>query len=78
MENKKSGMKFLAAPILVVLVFAVVLTGLNAGLGPIIEENKSSQAFGPLMAVMPEAENFELVEAQLPDTVLALREQGKL
>ena len=72
MENKKSGMKFLAAPILVVLVFAVVLTGLNAGLGPIIEENKSSQAFGPLMAVMPEAENFELVEAQLPDTVLAV------
>ena len=67
-NNKKS----LATPVLVVLVFAVVLMGLNVGLGPIIAENQSSQAFGPLMAVMPDAENFEQVEVELPETVLAV------
>jgi len=73
MEHQNTGMKSLAAPALVVLVFAVILTGLNLGLGPIIEENQSSQAFGPLMAVMPEASGFEPVEdVELPETVLAV------
>ena len=65
-------MKSLATPVLVVLVFAVALVGMNVGLGPIIAENQSAQAFGPLMAVMPEAQGFEAVEAELPENILAV------
>ena len=66
------NMKSLATPVLVVLVFAVALVGLNVPLGPIIAENQSAQAFGPLMAVMPEAQGFEQVEAELPANILAV------
>ena len=66
------NMKSLATPVLVVLVFAVALVGLNVPLGPIIAENQSAQAFGPLMAVMPEAQGFEQVEAELPENILAV------
>ncbi|MBQ8589909.1 MAG: hypothetical protein IJ486_05590 [Firmicutes bacterium] len=66
------NMKSLATPVLVVLVFAVALVGMNVALGPIIAENQSSMAFGPLMAVMPEAQGFEAVEAELPENILAV------
>ena len=52
-----------AAVVLVALfaVFAAAMFGLNFVTGPIIESNNASQAYGPLFAVMPEAEDFELI-----------------
>lgn len=72
MAKQNSSVKSLAMPVVAALVFAVLLAGLNVGLGPIIEENQSSQAFGPLMEVMPEATGFELVEVELPETVVGV------
>ena len=50
-----------ASVLLVVLfiVFAAAMFGLNFVTGPIIESNNASLAYGPLFAVMPDADDFE-------------------
>ncbi len=45
----------------IALVFGAAMFGLNFITGPIIEEHNKGAEFAPLLAVMPEAENFELV-----------------
>lgn len=60
-EFSRSALSLLA----IVLVFAVVLFGLNTALAPIIEKNNAAQALAPLFKVMPEAKGFEPIE--LPD-----------
>lgn len=45
----------------VILVFGVAMFGLNFITGPIIEANNKGAEFAPLLAVMPNAENFEII-----------------
>ena len=45
----------------VILVFGVAMFGLNFITGPIIEANNKGAEFAPLLAVMPDAENFEQI-----------------
>ena len=42
-------------------VFTAAMFGLNTVTGPIIESNNSSEAYAPLFAVMPEAEDFQVL-----------------
>lgn len=68
-EFSKSALALLA----IVLVFAVVLFGLNTALAPMIEKNNAAQALAPLFKVMPEAKGFEPIElADAPATVKAV------
>lgn len=62
MPNKKSGFAASAlVPVLIFLVFALVLTGINVFTAPIIEANGSAQQFAPLFSVMPEAKGFDVL-----------------
>lgn len=45
----------------VILVFGAAMFGLNFITGPIIEANNKGAEFAPLLAVMPDAENFEMI-----------------
>ena len=59
----------------IVIVFGAAMFGLNFITGPIIEENNKGAEFAPLLAVMPDAENFEDVTASLtgvPESVIAI------
>lgn len=66
-------------------VFTAAMFGLNTVTGPIIESNNSSEAYAPLFAVMPEAEDFQVlymadgsVETALvdvPETVQAIYQE---
>lgn len=60
MANKQIGKAFAMLTVLFA-VFAAASFGLNTVTGPIIEANNASQAYGPLFAVIPEAEDFEPV-----------------
>ena len=57
MANKQIGKAFAMLTVLFA-VFAAASFGLNTVTGPIIEANNASQAYGPLFAVIPEAEDF--------------------
>lgn len=54
---KRTKTTLLAAVLFVV--FSAAMVGLNVVTGPIIESNGAAAQFAPLLAVMPEAENFE-------------------
>ena len=57
------------------LVFAAAMFGLNFITGPIIEENNKGAEFAPLLAVMPDADNFEEITSTLsgvPESVIAI------
>ncbi len=59
----------------IALVFGAAMFGLNFITGPIIEEHNQGAQFAPLLAVMPDAENFEDVTATLagvPESVIAI------
>ena len=59
----------------IVIVFGAVMFGLNFITGPIIEENNKGAEFAPLLAVMPDADNFEEVTSTLagvPESVIAI------
>lgn len=53
--------KTFALLLAVVLVFGAAMFGLNFHTGPIIEANNKGAEFAPLLAVMPDAENFEMI-----------------
>ena len=73
--NIKHLLKTIAILLCIVAVFGVAMFGLNFLTGPIIEANNKGAEFAPLLAVMPEAENFEDVTATLagvPESVIAI------
>ena len=81
MANKQTG-KAIVVLVALFAVFAVAMFGLNFVTGPMIEANNASQAYGPLFAVMPEADDFEPIYmadgsvvsalADIPETVKAV------
>ena len=81
MANKQTG-KAVAVLAALFVVFAAAMFGLNFVTGPMIEANNASQAYGPLFAVMPEADDFEPIYmadgsvvstlVEVPETVKAV------
>ena len=61
MQTKGSFLRSALTLIVLFLVFALLLTGLNTWAGPIIEQGEASQAVGPLMEVLPGAQGFDLL-----------------
>ena len=61
MQNKGSFLRSALTLIVLFLVFALLLTGLNTWAGPIIEQGEASQAVGPLLEVLPGAQGFDLI-----------------
>lgn len=73
--NIKHLLKTIVILLCIVAIFAVAMFGLNFLTGPIIEANNKGAEFAPLLAVMPEAENFEEVTSTLagvPESVIAV------
>ncbi|MBQ8260320.1 MAG: FMN-binding protein [Clostridia bacterium] len=73
--NIKHLLKTILILLCIVAIFAVAMFGLNFLTGPIIEANNKGAEFAPLLAVMPEAENFEEVTSTLagvPESVIAI------
>ncbi|MBQ4141027.1 MAG: FMN-binding protein [Clostridia bacterium] len=73
--NIKHLLKTIAILLAIVAVFGVAMFGLNFLTGPIIAENNKGAEFAPLLAVMPDAENFEEVTstlADIPESVIAV------
>ena len=58
---KKEFSKSIVVLIALFVVAALLLTGLNTVTAPLIEANGASAQFEPLFAVMPEAENFDVL-----------------
>lgn len=58
---KKEFSKSIVLLLVLFIVAALALTGINTVTAPIIEANGASAQFEPLFAVMPEAENFEVL-----------------
>ena len=58
---KKEFSKSIALLLVLFIVAALALTGINTVTAPIIEANGASAQFEPLFAVMPEAENFDVL-----------------
>ena len=58
---KKEFSKPIVVLIALFVVAALLLTGLNTVTAPLIEANGASAQFEPLFAVMPEAENFDVL-----------------
>ena len=58
---KKEFSKSIAVLLVLFIVAALALTGINTVTAPIIEANGASAQFEPLFAVMPEAENFDVL-----------------
>ena len=56
--NIKHLLKTILILLCIVAIFAVAMFGLNFLTGPIIAENNKGAEFAPLLAVMPEADNF--------------------
>ncbi|MBR5537896.1 MAG: FMN-binding protein [Clostridia bacterium] len=81
MANKQTG-KAIAVLAALFVVFSAAMFGLNFVTGPMIEANNASQAYGPLFAVMPEADDFEPIYmadgsvvstlVEVPETVKAV------
>ena len=81
MAKKQTG-KAVAVLAALFVVFAAAMFGLNFVTGPMIEANNASQAYGPLFAVMPEADDFEPIYmadgsvistlVEVPETVKAV------
>ena len=64
---KKEFSKSLAVLLVLFVLSALLLTGVNTVTAPLIEANGASAQFEPLFAVMPEAQNFDvLYSAQDP------------
>lgn len=61
MQTKGSFLRSALTLIVLFLVFALLLTGLNTWAGPIIEQSEASQAVGPLLEVLPGAQGFDLI-----------------
>ncbi len=59
--NFKHLINTLALLLGICIIFGAAMFGLNFITGPIIEENNKGAEFAPLLAVMPDAENFEVV-----------------
>ena len=58
---KKEFSKSIAVLLVLFVVAALALSGINTVTAPIIEANGASAQFEPLFAVMPEAENFDVL-----------------
>ena len=73
--NIKHLVNTIAILLCIIVAFGAIMFGLNFITGPIIEANNKGAEFAPLLAVMPEAENFEDVTATLagvPESVIAI------
>ena len=73
--NIKHLINTIAILLAFVVVFGAVMFGLNFITGPIIEENNKGAEFAPLLAVMPDADNFEEITSTLsgvPASVIAV------
>ena len=79
MSEKKGNAKAVIVPLIIFVVFALLLTGVNVFAAPRIASNGSAQLLAPLYKVMPEAKGFELIYSaddsaasslhDVPDTV---------
>ena len=58
---KKEYIKSSLIIAIVVIVFGLLMFGLNFITGPKIEENKNGAELAPLKEVMPDGEKFELI-----------------
>ena len=79
MANKQTG-KAIVTLVALFAVFAVAMFGLNFVTGPMIEANNASQAYGPLFAVMPEADDFEpifMADGSVASTLVDIPETVK-
>ena len=73
--NIKHLINTIAILLAFVVVFGAVMFGLNFITAPIIEENNKGAEFAPLLAVMPDADNFEEITSTLsgvPASVIAI------
>ena len=73
--NIKHLINTVAILLCIVAIFGAAMFGLNFITEPIIAENNKGAEFAPLLAVMPEAENFEEVTSTLagvPESVIAI------
>lgn len=73
--NIKHLINTIAILLAFVIVFGAVMFGLNFITGPIIAENNKGAEFAPLLAVMPDADNFEEITSTLagvPESVIAV------
>ena len=73
--NIKHLINTIAILLAFVVVFGAIMFGLNFITGPIIEANNKGAEFAPLLAVMPEADNFEEITSTLagvPESVIAI------
>ena len=85
MNNKKETSKAVIAIVLICVIGAGLLFGVNAFAAPMIEANNASLAYAPLLAVMPEAKDFAPVYeaanagasslADVPETVVGIYEE---
>ena len=85
MNNKKETSKAVIAIVLICVIGAGLLFGVNAFAAPMIEANNASLAYAPLLAVMPEAKDFAPVYEQanagasalvdVPETVVGIYEE---
>ena len=67
---KKEFSKSIAVLLVLFVLSALLLTGINTVTAPLIEANGASAQFEPLFAVMPEAQNFDvLYSAQDPAAI---------
>lgn len=70
----KNTMKTIAVLLCVIVLGGLLLTGVNSFTAPLIEANGASAQFEPLFAVMPEAENFEVLYSSADPASSALVE----
>ena len=73
--NIKHLINTIAILLAFVVAFGAVMFGLNFITAPIIEENNKGAEFAPLLAVMPDADNFEEITSTLsgvPASVIAI------
>lgn len=73
--NIKHLLKTIVILLVIAILFGAAMFGLNFITAPIIEENNKGAEFAPLLAVMPDAENFEEVTGTLagvPESVIAI------
>lgn len=85
MKNTKETSKAVIAIVLICVIGAGLLFGVNAFTAPLIEKNNASLAYAPLLAVMPEAKDFAPVYeaadasasalADVPATVVGIYEE---
>ena len=73
----KNLLKTMGTCLGLVIVFGLIMFGINFYTGPLIEENNKGALYGPAYNVMPDAEGFEIKEnlENVPENVLVVFEE---